>query len=47
MIEKLAETKKKMISELEAQNEKRKYLEKNMTEKTKNYMEMVKGAEKR
>jgi hypothetical protein len=47
MIEKIIDSKKKMVNELESQNEKRKYLEKSINEKTKNYMEMMKGIDKK
>ena len=47
MIEKIIDSKKKMINELESQNENRKYLEKSINEKTKNYMEMMKGIDKK
>ena len=46
MIEKLEETKKKMIAELDSQNMKKKTFEKEITEKSKSYMEEVKAAEK-
>ena len=46
VIEKLAETKKKMIAELDSQNMKKKTFEKEITEKSKSYMEEVKAAEK-
>ena len=46
MIEKLEETKKKMRAELDSQNMKKKTFEKEITEKSKSYMEEVKAAEK-
>lgn len=46
ILQKLAETKKKMIAELDSQNMKKKTFEKEITDKSKNYMEEVKAAEK-
>ena len=42
ILKKLSENKKEMIKELDGQNEKKKYLEKNLQEKSKAYVEVAK-----
>jgi chaperonin cofactor prefoldin len=42
LLKKMDETKKQMIEELKTQNEKKEYLEKTLTEKSKAYMEVAK-----
>ena len=42
LLKKMDETKKQMIEELKTQNEKKAYLEKTLTEKSKAYMEVAK-----
>ena len=42
LLKKMDETKKQMIEELKTQNEKKAYLEKSLTEKSKAYMEVAK-----
>ena len=42
LLKKMDETKKQMIEELKIQNEKKEYLEKTLTEKSKAYMEVAK-----
>jgi chaperonin cofactor prefoldin len=43
ILNKLSENKKQMIKELDGQNEKKKYLEKNLQEKSKAYVEVAKA----
>ena len=46
LLKKMDETKKQMIEELKTQNEKKEYLEKTLTEKSKAYMEVAKTPSK-
>ena len=46
LLKKMDETKKQMIEELKTQNEKKAYLEKTLTEKSKAYMEVAKTPSK-
>lgn len=47
VIENLISNRKKMIEELDSQNEKKKYLEKSLDEQSKVYMEVLKTVEKK
>lgn len=46
-INNLVNNRKKMIDELNSQNDKKKYLEKNLDEQSKAYLELIKNAEKK
>ena len=47
VIENLVENRKKMITELDSQNEKKKYLDKQLDEKSKVYVEVMKTLDKK